>query len=224
MVEGLPPHTGLQLRASFLFVDAWRGEPPPYSPLQTRANPHGPFQPCLDPCSPNGPLQLLAAPRSRLTAPSQRLAPTHSHLQPPQSPIYPPLQASTPTPRWTERMCGSTTTTRARAAAAWTCAAVRRPSGGCVSPSRRPCRTTPGVPSRLAPTAPLIFEHLYSLATAHSPAHTFTPPHPPPGSLTPHCIPCSSVNISFGSTLQPAAGGAGCEASWAVDNVEVHTR
>ena len=26
VVEGLPPHTGLQLRASFLFVDAWRGE------------------------------------------------------------------------------------------------------------------------------------------------------------------------------------------------------
>ena len=34
----------------------------------------------------------------------------------------------------------------------------------------------------------------------------------------------ASVNISFGSTLQPAAGGTGCEASWAVDNVEVHTR
>jgi len=45
VVEGLPPHTGLQLRASFLFVDAWRGEPPPYSPLQTRANPCKPSQP-----------------------------------------------------------------------------------------------------------------------------------------------------------------------------------
>ena len=61
---------------------------------------------------------------------------------------------------------------------------------------------------RLAPTAPSI------RATRQ---HYLMPP-------TPHRSPHSSVNISFGSTLQPAAGGTDCEASWAVDNVEVHTR
>ena len=141
VVEGLPPHTGLQLRASFLFVDAWRGEPPPHSPLQNRSNPHSPFQPCPAPCSPNSPCNPLRPLAAALPPPhSPPPQPPHSASPPltapcsPPEPNHSPLQASTPTPRWTARMCGSTTTTRARAAAAWTCAAVRHPSGGCVSP------------------------------------------------------------------------------------------
>jgi len=109
VVEGLPPHTGLQLRASFLFVDAWRGE--------------------------------------------------HAYAKVDGAHV------------WLDHYD------------------ARAGSGGvdvCGGP-------TPERRMRIPVTA--------------------TVPHN-----------ASSVNISFGSTLQPAAGGAGCDASWAVDNVEVHTR
>ena len=165
-------------------------------------------------------MQPLAAPCSRLTAP-------RPHSQPLAAPPEPNLPPFT----------GEHAYAKVDGAHVWLDHYDARAGSGGVdvcggpTPERRMrIPVTATVPhnarraSRLAPRTPLIFEHLYSLATAHSPAHTFTPPHPPPGSLTPHCIPYSSVNISFGSTLQPAAGGAGCEASWAVDNVEVHTR
>ena len=91
VVEGLPPHTGLQLRASFLFVDAWRGEPLRYSPhktVQTLTALSRPAQPraaLTARCSP------LQPPYRRLTAPSQRPTATHSHLHPPPRAQSPPL-------------------------------------------------------------------------------------------------------------------------------------
>jgi hypothetical protein len=225
VVEGLPPHTGLQLRASFLFVDAWRGEPLRYSPhktVQTLTALSRPAQPraaLTARCSP------LQPPYRRLTALSQRPTATHSHLHPPPpEPNHPPYRRAR-LRQGGRRACVARPLRRARG---------QRRRGRVRRSDARAADAYPRDGKRAAqrqvcPLA-LHLQRLLHLNNFTAPARPF-PPYTPLHNLIhsqpllrPIASPRSSVNISFGSTLQPAAGGAGCEASWAVDNVEVHTR
>ena len=189
---------------------------------------HSPFQPCPAPCSPNSPcnpLRPLAAalppphspPHSPLTAP-------HLHSQPlaaPQSLITPPYRRarlrqggrSACVARPLRRARGQRRRGRVRRSDAR--AADAYPRDGDRAAQRQVCLLALHPP-------PLLYLNTFPAhSLAHFPTRICTPPH---ALLHPIASPYSSVNISFGSTLRPAAGSAGCEASWAVDNVEVHTR
>ena len=163
-------------------------------------------------------MQPLAAalrlPCRRLTAASERLTP----LQPCTTPSPPPPRA------------GEHAYAKVDGAHVWLDHYDARAGSGGVdlcggpTPERRvriPVTATVPHNARCA-LSPCTHNPFYIRATKqpHTVVHYLMPLRP----LTPHRSPHSSVNISFGSTLQPAAGGTGCEASWAVDNVEVHTR
>ena len=196
VVEGLPPHTGLQLRASFLFVDAWRGEPLRYSPhktVQTLTALSRPAQPraaLTARCSP------LQPPYRRLTAPSQRPTATHSHLHPPPPPPPPPPPEPNHPPyrrarlrQGGRRACVARPLRRARG---------QRRRGRVRRSDARAADAYPRDGKRAAQrqVCPLALHlqrllHLnnFSPCTPISPVHTVTQPHPLPASLAAHCIP-----------------------------------